>query len=52
MSVKILKMMKRTYENNVKLKLEQTIKSLLYNHLVYICAEETAFRQLYDRPAR
>ena len=30
-------------ENIVKLKLEQNIKSLLYNHLVYICAEETGF---------
>ena len=28
-------------ENIVKLKLEQNIKSLLYNNLVYICAEET-----------
>ena len=41
----------KTFENNgnniskniVKLKLEQNIKSLLYNHLVYICAEETEF---------
>ena len=30
-------------ENIVKLKLEQSIKSLLYNHLAYICAEETDF---------
>ena len=30
-------------ENIVKLKLEQNIKSQLYNHLVYICAEETEF---------
>ena len=30
-------------ENNVKLKLEQNPQSLLYNHLVYICAEETDF---------
>ena len=41
----------KTFENNRinigenigKLKLEQNIKSLLYNHLVYICAEETDF---------
>ena len=41
----------KTFENNgnkiskniVKLKLEQNIKSLLYNHLVYMCAEETVF---------
>ena len=41
----------RTFENNgknisktiLKLKLEQNIKSLLHNHLVYICAEETDF---------
>ena len=38
----------KTFENNgkntkniVKLSLEQSIKSLLYNYLVYICAEET-----------
>ena len=30
-------------ENIVKLNLEQNIKSLLYNHLVYIDAEETDF---------
>ena len=30
-------------ENIVKLKLEQNIKSLLYNNLVYIYAEETDF---------
>ena len=34
---------KNISENIVKLKLEQNIKSLLYNHLVYICAEETDF---------
>ena len=28
-------------KNIVKLNLEQKIKSLLYDHLVYICAEET-----------
>ena len=39
----------KTFENNgksisekiVKLKLEQNIKSMLYNHLAHICAEET-----------
>ena len=43
-------MLVKTFENNgknikniVKLNLEQNIKSLLYNHLVYICAEETNF---------
>ena len=43
-------MLVKTFENNgkncknvVKLNLEQRIKSLLYNHLVYICAEETDF---------
>ena len=30
-------------ENIKELKLEQSIKSLLYNHLVEICAEETDF---------
>ena len=47
----IFKMSVKTFENNgknisktiVKLKLEQNIKSLLYNHLVYIRAEETDF---------
>ena len=41
----------KTFENDeknisemiVKLKLEQNMKYLLYNHLVYICAEETDF---------
>ena len=41
----------KTFENNgknisknvVKLELEPNIKSLLYNHLVYICEEETDF---------
>ena len=41
----------KTFENNgkniskniVKLKLEQSVKSLLYNNLVYICAEEIDF---------
>ena len=52
-------MVVKTYENNgknskniVKLSLDQNIKSLLYNHLVYICAEETDFWQFYDKPAR
>ena len=43
-------MLVRTFENNgknrkniLKLNLEQNIKSLLYNNLVYICAEETDF---------
>ena len=34
---------KNISKNIVKLNLEQKIKSLLYNHLVYICAEETNF---------
>ena len=34
---------KNISENIVKLKLEQNIESLLYNHLVYICAEKTDF---------
>ena len=34
---------KNISENIAKLKLEQNIKSLLYNHLVYKCAEETDF---------
>ena len=50
----------RTFENNgkntgeimVKLNLEQNIKSLQYNQLVYICAEESDFWQLHDNPAR
>ena len=48
-------MLLKTFENNgknckniVKLNLEQNIKFLLYNHLVYICGEETAFWQFYD----
>ena len=53
-------MLVKTFENNwknfskniVKLNLEQNIKSLLYNKLVYICAEETSFWQFYDKPAR
>ena len=50
----------KTFENNgksigeniVKLKLEQNIKSVLYNNLVYIREEETGFWQHYDKPAR
>ena len=34
---------KNISENIAKLKLEENIKSLLYNHLVYICADETDF---------
>ena len=34
---------KNISENIVKLKLEQNIKSLLHNSLVYICAVETDF---------
>ena len=44
-------MLVKTFENNgknnseniVKVKLEQKIESLLYNHLAYICAKETDF---------
>ena len=44
-------MLVKTFEKNgkniskdiVKLNLEQNIKSLLYNHLVCICAEEIDF---------
>ena len=53
-------MSKKTSENNgkniseniVKLKLEQNIESLLYNNLVYICAEEIDFSQFYNKRAR
>ena len=50
----------KTFENNgkssiswniVKSKLDQKIKSLLNNHLVFICVEETDFWQLYDTSA-
>ena len=34
---------KNISKNILKLKLEQNIKSLLYDYLVYICAEETDF---------
>ena len=44
MLVKTLKIMERNIcKNIVKLNLEQNIKSLLYNHLVYICEEKTDF---------
>ena len=44
MSVKIFENNgKKISENIVKLKLEENIKSLLHNHLVYICAEEANF---------
>ena len=44
-------MLVKTFENNAKniskniakLNLEQNIKPLLYNHLVYICEEKTDF---------
>ena len=50
-SSQIFKMLVKTFENNgknnseniVKVKLEQKIESLLYNHLAYICAKETDF---------
>ena len=42
---------KNISENIVKLKLGQNIKSLLYNYLVYICAEEIDFQQFYGKPA-
>ena len=50
-SSQIFKMSAKSFENNgkniskniFKLKLEQNMKSLLYNHLIYICAEETDF---------
>ena len=39
-------------ENIVKLKFKESIKSLLYNPLVYICAEERDFLQRCDKHAR
>ena len=53
-------MLVKTFENNgknvskniVKLNLEQKIISLLYNHLVYICAEEIPVFKFNDKPAR
>ena len=43
---------KNISKNGVKLNWEQNIKSLLYNHLVYISAEEEDVWQFYDKPAR
>ena len=43
---------KNISKNIVEIKLEQKIKYLLYNHLFYICAEETNLLQYYDKPAR
>ena len=43
MSVKTFENSGKNSKNIVKLNLEQNIKSLLYNHLVHICAEETDF---------
>ena len=48
-SSQVFKISLETFENNgknigeniVKLKLEESIKFLLYNHLVYVYAEET-----------
>ena len=40
---------KNISENMGKLKLEENIKSLLFNHLVYTCAEETEFWQFHDK---
>ena len=53
-------MLVKTFENDgkniskniVKLHLEQNINSLLYNHLVNICAEEKDFCHFYDKNAR
>ena len=44
MLVKIFENNGKNSKNIVKLNWEQNIKSLLYNHLVYICAEETDFK--------
>ena len=43
MSVKTFENKRKISKNIAKLNLEQNIKSLLYNHLVYIYAEETDF---------
>ena len=50
----------KTFENNgnsireniAKMKLDPSIKFLLYNYLVCICAEEIDFCKIYDKPAR
>ena len=49
-----------TFENNekkvsgniVKLKLEENIEFLLYNHLAYIYADKTDFWRPWDKPAK
>ena len=43
MLVKTFKNNGKNSKNILKMNLLQNIKSLLYNHLVYICAEETDF---------
>ena len=55
MSVKNVKRNEKNInENIVKLKFERNIKTLLGNHLIYICAEEIDFWQFLtifdDRP--
>ena len=53
MSVKTSENIGKNISQNIgKLKLEQNIKSLLYNNLVYVCEEETDFWEFYDKPAR
>ena len=52
-------MLVKTFKNNVKniskniakLNFEQNIKTLLYNHLVCICAEKTDFWPFCDKSA-
>ena len=43
MSLKTFENDGKNSKNIVKLNLEQNIKSLQYNHLVYICVEERDF---------
>ena len=43
MSLEIFENNGKNIEIIVRLKLDQNINSQLYNHLVYICAEETDF---------
>ena len=53
MSVKSFENNRKNISKNIgKLKLEQKIRSLLHDHLVYISAEETDFQQFYDMLAR
>ena len=53
MSVKAFDNNRKNISVNVlKLKLEQNINFLLYNHLVYIYAEETDIWQIFNKPAR